>query len=411
MTEHLNRRTPNEKLKAIRLTLNMSQTEFATAVRHAGDALGEPNACSKRLVQKWESGEHIICRPNYRRALQKVAGTRYTELGFTDSINAGSLHASITGLLGSTEDPSRSPVQFGESSDSLRYALARPEVASVERVNLVAESTEYLFGLENHHPARIVLPTVAQHIREIASLLCGTRHKPFRRSLALAGGQSAALAGWLTFDLGDTSAAHGYWDSALACARHAANGPLFACVLTYQSYSAAKQGDHETAWQLAHAAIGHAGDSPRAQAWMVIRAAQEAAQLGDPGAALAELRPVADLLTELDPAAPADEAEPWCRFVDRAYVHAMTANVYGRLGDTESAYSSAIRALDSLSTGQTKTRALILAEAAQAFARIGGTDRATRCITEAIAVADRLESMITLRRIRTLAPEIQTAKS
>ena len=72
MTVPAERRVPNATLRAIRLALHMSQSELAAAIRHAGEALGEPNTANKRLVQKWESGEHTVCRPNYQRALQSV---------------------------------------------------------------------------------------------------------------------------------------------------------------------------------------------------------------------------------------------------------------------------------------------------------------------------------------------------
>ena len=84
-------RIPNHTLKAVRLALRISQSEFAAAIRHAGEALGDSNTCNKRLIQKWESGEHVVCRPNYRRALQSVTRTPYEQLGFNGTPNAASL--------------------------------------------------------------------------------------------------------------------------------------------------------------------------------------------------------------------------------------------------------------------------------------------------------------------------------
>lgn len=66
------------RLRTIRLGMGLSQTEFAALVRRAGDDLGEPNACSKRLVQKWEGGDHRDCRPSYGRALAKATGLPQT---------------------------------------------------------------------------------------------------------------------------------------------------------------------------------------------------------------------------------------------------------------------------------------------------------------------------------------------
>ena len=82
MTVPREERHANHTLKAVRLALQMSQSEFATAVRMAGAALGEPNTCNKRRVQKWESGEHRTVRPNYKRALSAVARAPFEQLGF-----------------------------------------------------------------------------------------------------------------------------------------------------------------------------------------------------------------------------------------------------------------------------------------------------------------------------------------
>lgn len=412
MTVSADRRIRNETLVTVRLAMNMSQTEFARAIRDAGDKLGDRNACTKRLVQKWESGEHTVCRPHYRRALESATRMHYSELGFADSAKGDASGSSITSPLDSAQGSAQSTALIGDTADRLRYALARPEVATVEAVDLMAQSTAHLFALENHQPARVMLPMVAAHIREVAAMLSGAQRVSLRERLTIAGGQSAALAGWLALDLGGVSTAHHYWDTALACARNATHAPLFACVLTNMSYSAEERGDPNTAWQLAHEAVSHAGDNPRALAWTAVRAAQTAAQLGDAGAALAELEPALDLVRDLDPAAPEDDAEPWCRFVDRAYIYAMAANAYGQLGDTDNAYKSAVRALDSLSTGQTRTRVLVLTEAAHAFTRIGGTARAAQWIDGARRLAGKLEFTHALRRLQALAlPESASPSS
>jgi DNA-binding transcriptional regulator YiaG len=57
-----------------RQELGMSQAELARALVSAGKALGHPNNCTKRLVQKWESGDHAALRPNYAEALAVVTG-------------------------------------------------------------------------------------------------------------------------------------------------------------------------------------------------------------------------------------------------------------------------------------------------------------------------------------------------
>jgi hypothetical protein len=61
----------------------MSQGEFALAIRAAGQRAGEPNDCTKRLVQRWESGYVTgLPRGNYARALEAVTGQPIENLGF-----------------------------------------------------------------------------------------------------------------------------------------------------------------------------------------------------------------------------------------------------------------------------------------------------------------------------------------
>ena len=65
---------PNTALRQARLALRLSQDEMAVAIRDAGQRLGTPNGCSKRLVQRWEAGEVTLPRAIYIRALEYVTG-------------------------------------------------------------------------------------------------------------------------------------------------------------------------------------------------------------------------------------------------------------------------------------------------------------------------------------------------
>jgi hypothetical protein len=83
MSESAERREPNETLRAVRQSLLMSQGEFALVIRAAGQRAGEPNDCTKRLVQRWEAGYvNGIPRGNYARALEAVTGQPIENLGF-----------------------------------------------------------------------------------------------------------------------------------------------------------------------------------------------------------------------------------------------------------------------------------------------------------------------------------------
>jgi transcriptional regulator with XRE-family HTH domain len=74
---------PNAALRSVRHALRMSQEELARAVRAAGDRAGEPNGASKRLIQRWESGEVASPQGAYARALELATGVPLENLGFT----------------------------------------------------------------------------------------------------------------------------------------------------------------------------------------------------------------------------------------------------------------------------------------------------------------------------------------
>jgi transcriptional regulator with XRE-family HTH domain len=74
--------TANTALRTVRESLRLSQEEMARAIRNVGDRLGEPNDCTKRLVQRWESGLVSTPRGNYARALEYVTGIPVENLGF-----------------------------------------------------------------------------------------------------------------------------------------------------------------------------------------------------------------------------------------------------------------------------------------------------------------------------------------
>lgn len=88
------RHTPNSALRAARLSLHLSQGDLAREIQKAGIRAGQPNDASKRLVQRWESGDITTPRPVYARALEQVTGLPLSSLGFSpvDPLIAGQHH-------------------------------------------------------------------------------------------------------------------------------------------------------------------------------------------------------------------------------------------------------------------------------------------------------------------------------
>jgi hypothetical protein len=376
--------------------MRLSQAQFAAAVRAAGNAMGAPNQCTKRLVQKWETGEHSACRPDYLRVLQAVTGLSARELGFRvqpDTVPDTRLGLPADGAgaaawLPSAEDasagvrrsiPSAFPggatgydadAMLADSMSRLRYALEHPSMVDSRTADFVETTTSRLFDLEHHSPARLLAPTVDRHLATVTALLTAARHETVRRRLMTAAGRTAALAGWLAFDRGDTASANRFWDTAISAAESTLDGALLACSLTYLSYSAERRGDPGTAWQLAHTASWHTPEDRRATAWSTARAALYAAQVGERASASTAMELALQLGVPLPSPRPGDGSEPWTRFFDRAGVFAATAHTAALLGDRR-ACDFATEAVASLGPARVKSRAMVLAESALAAALAG----------------------------------------
>ena len=354
--------------------MRLSQAQFAEAIRATGNAVGAPNQCTKRLVQKWENGEHTACRSEYLTVLQAVTGLSARELGFrlpadyarisgaaVDS--SGQVDASGTGSSLSGIAPHCTDAMIDESMDRLSHALNNPSTVDARTAHFVEMATARLFDLEHHTPARLLSRTVDRHMSMVTALLTAARAEKVRRSLTVSAGTTVLLAGWLAFDRGYSSASNEFYAAAISAAQGTADDGLFAATLTCQSYAAARQGDISTAWQLAHTAASRTPEDACATAWTNTRVAFYAAQLGERNAAEAAFSSALEVADYLPEPKPGDGGQPWTRCFDRARLLSSVALTAALLGHPD-AIVYVTRAVDALSPAKVKSRAVVLAEAA-----------------------------------------------
>ena len=377
-------RTQNLELRRARQSLRLSQAQFAEAIRATGNAIGVPNSCTKRLVQKWEAGEHTTCRPDYLRVLQTVTGLPVRELGFTLPADYSSASANTQYKDGTdaaldplssdgTPDATASALPSGMARyfsdemldgamDRLRHALNHPSGADLRTAGFVEAATARLFGLEHHSPSRLLARTVDRHLAMVTALLTAARQERVRHSLMVSTGCSALLAGWLAFDRGDIPSSHELWGAAIDAAQATAHEGLFAATLTCQSYAAARHGDPGTAWQLAHTAALRTPDDPRATAWATARIAHFAARLGESEVAVEALDCSLMIGLQLPDPQPGDGTAPWTRSFDQSRLLSSSAHTAALLRDP-SAVEYAAQAIAALGPAKVKSRAVVLAEA------------------------------------------------
>ncbi len=79
----------NTALREARRMAHMSQSDLARMVREAGYALGDPNGCTREMIQRWESGRVRRPQGRYILALEHVLGQPAASLGFDADIKYG----------------------------------------------------------------------------------------------------------------------------------------------------------------------------------------------------------------------------------------------------------------------------------------------------------------------------------
>jgi transcriptional regulator with XRE-family HTH domain len=73
---------PNLAFRDARTRAHLSQEDLARRIREAGFQSGDPNGCTRAMVQRWESGRTRRPQGRYLLALESVLGQPATTLGF-----------------------------------------------------------------------------------------------------------------------------------------------------------------------------------------------------------------------------------------------------------------------------------------------------------------------------------------
>jgi transcriptional regulator with XRE-family HTH domain len=224
---------PNLVLRSVRHALNLSQEEFAARIRAAGRRLGEPNECSKRHVQRWESGQSATCRPVYRRALESATGRAFRDLGFDRGAQAEPAELDRRDALGA-----------GVGLAVLLAAPGDPERAvGAETVAGILERTARFRRLDEHLGGADTYRLYATELEATAALLeRGSYTQPVGRALLGAYAQQAQQAGWAAFDAGWHAQAERLQTVSLEAARRAGDAPLAGNALALLAYQAGAVG-------------------------------------------------------------------------------------------------------------------------------------------------------------------------
>lgn len=355
-------------LLQLRLEARRTQAQQAAAI----NAVSGRETMTRREINRYEHGENIptnhtldhiavACGLPPDQLQQEAAAARErrrnpvhreAEEG-TDMLNRRTLMGGALAGVAAAAEP------WGR----LAHALRKGTEIDADSADTLVRRASALHISENHLTAQQLRGLVESHLDAITAAL--PRAGQHERALTVAAGETAALAGWVAWDLGDHRTARAYYKVTTDCAEAAGHPPLRALALGYASYGA--DTPSRAAELLARAAQDVRGPgNGAAAAWIHARHAEEAANTGDDTAALRALDRAriaydfADYTTE-----PA-----WVQFMTPARMDSLVLSVYGQLGHQQLSEAAA-DTMERLGQDLSDSGVVILGDLAHALLRGG----------------------------------------
>ncbi|MFG3230973.1 helix-turn-helix transcriptional regulator [Streptomyces antibioticus] len=280
----------------------------------------------------------------------------------------------------------------------LAFALSkRSKIDSLSAAALIDRTAE-LHVQELSLSARRLRSAVESHLDAITAAL--PRAGEHERALTVAAGETAALAGWMAWDLGEHDKADAYYTVTSQCATIAGHPPLRALALTYSSYGAStSKAKMELLSQAAGDVRGHGNAT--AAAWVFGRHAEEAAAVGDEMGALRALERARFAYDFADHTS----EQAWVRFVTPYRMDSLALSVYGQLRRPELT-TTADTAVDRLGDQLPDGGVVVLGDLASALLRGGDIDQGVYVSRQFAAAARAKPNTMGKERASTIAASL-----
>jgi tetratricopeptide (TPR) repeat protein len=357
-----------------------------------------------RMMRRWERGEH---KPNerYRELLAEVYdGSAPDELqpeSILDDMQRRPFLQGLSAFIGLAAASA-----FIEPWERLSRALRQPSRVDRATVTSLASLTVMLESRESQESPRALLGPVEGHLGNVATLLAGS--PPLRPQLCSIAGETAALAGWLAFDIEDRPAAAGYFRVGIDAAKEADDRALGAYLVGSSCVQPAyRERPFARLRRLEGRTFGFARSdaSPSTRAWLATLEAEAHALAGDTSKCL---RLFDEAEIAMSRAGEEDEARrPRVAFFDPHRLAGERGVALARLGQPEAAQEVLRPALTSLDPSVVKTRPRLLTALATAHVQQGDVDRACELGAEALGIAAQQEVQTNLRDVRKLRLELE----
>ncbi len=333
-----------------------------------------------RMMRRWERGEH---KPGerYRELLAEVYDGSGPEDLQPESILDDMQRRPFLQGLGAFIGLAAASA-FIEPWERLSRALRHPSRVDRATVTSLESLTVMLESRESQESPRALLGPVEGHLGNVATLLAGS--PPFRPQLCSIAGETAALAGWLAFDIEDRPAAAGYFRVGIDAAKEADDRALGAYLVGSSCVQPAyRERPYARLRRLEGRTFGFARSdaSPSTRAWLATLEAEAHALAGDTSKCL---RVFDDAEAAMSRAGSEDESRrPRVAFFDPDRLAGERGVALARLGQSDAAQEVLGPSLASLDPSVVKTRPRLLAALATAHVQQGDVDRACELGAEA----------------------------
>ena len=396
----------NPRLRLERVARRWDQDDVAAGLQELAVLLGEAMpGVDANLVSKWERGVRTP-GPYYTPRLCLLFQLPPEVLGFLPGPRLASECRRLSQALGQALARTVDPVRRRDFLEYLLWggaALATSSAIDVERIVAAASGhvdrrlLDDLHTVANEDARRMhtdaprdLLPQVERHLAYAQAMVRGARLSTEETRLYLVAGTLAAVAGKLSFSLGNPGDAHAHYVAADSYAREAGDGPLRGYVLGLrrQLYSDLWRGwsgmSSSMPLQLLEEGLASVGptSSPWLRTWLLACRAEEHATRGDQRSAHRDLEEADNLLGTASTAEDGFFAH-WYESPD-----ARLAGYRGKcaelLGATAEATSTIERVLDALSPSLVSVRCYVLADLATACAKEEEIERACGLLIESV---------------------------
>jgi tetratricopeptide (TPR) repeat protein len=357
-----------------------------------------------RMMRRWERGEH---KPGerYRELLAEVYDDSAPEDLQPESILDDMQRRPFLRGLGAFIGMAAASA-FIEPWERLSHALRHPSRVDRATVSSLERLTVMLENRESQENPRALLGPVEGHLGNVATLLAGS--PPLRPQLCSIAGETAALAGWLAWDIEDRPAAAGYFRVGIDAAKEANDRALGAYLVGSSCVQPAyRERPHARLRRLQGRTHGFARSdaSPSTRAWRATLEAEAHALAGDASNCLRLFDEAEAAMSRMGGE---DEwRRPRVAFFDRNYLAGERGVALARLGQPDAAQGVLAPALASLDPSVVKTRPRLLNALATAHVQQGDVDRACELGTEALGMAVQQEVQPNLQDVRKLRLDLE----